>query len=237
MDYRKPAVFGENWSPSRYRVLPYFAREKELLLQPWISHILDVGCANGWNMSRFNQYVEQKQLTDTRVTTIGLDRVPQRVELAREHGPVMVASGLKIPVVDESIDVVYIQHVLHHIGDVPGALREACRVLRPGGYLFLIETVEDSPIIHWGRRMYSNWLGDEINAPFKFKELQELIAKSGYQITSGEQYSIFFWIWEIVPDQIPFMERLTPLFVLLERLLVQFLRQYGAHCYLVAQKL
>ena len=31
MDYRKPAVFGENWSPERYQVLPYFAAEREAL--------------------------------------------------------------------------------------------------------------------------------------------------------------------------------------------------------------
>ncbi len=143
---------------------------------------------------------------------------------------------LEVPIACESVDVVYIQHVLHHIGNVKQALDEAQRVLKPGGFLFLIETIEDSPIIRWGRRIYPSWLGDEINAPFTYKGLKELIDHSGFKISTTEQYSVFFWIWEIFPDQIPFMERLTPLFVQMELLFARFLRQYSAHCYIVAQK-
>src|SRR5210317_399592 len=119
MDYRKPAVFGENWSSSRYKVLPYFKVEKKFLMRPGVKRILDLGCANGWNMSRFGQYGR---------SAFGLDMVPERVELAADHGPVMIASGLDVPIAAGTFDVVYIQHVLHHIGDVERALGEAWRV-------------------------------------------------------------------------------------------------------------
>jgi SAM-dependent methyltransferase len=227
MDYRKPAVFGENWSESRFKVLPYFSVEKTLLMQPGVERILDLGCANGWNMSRFSQYGR---------SSFGLDTVPERVKLAKEHGPVLVASGLDVPVAAGSFDVVYVQHVLHHIGDVERALNEAWRVLKPGGILFLIETIEDSPIIHWGRRLYPNWMGDEVNAPFYFQSLKEQVANAGFQVAEAEQYSVLFWIWEILPDQFPILEKLTPLFVSLEQILVRNLKQYSAHCYLVAHK-
>ena len=194
MDYRKPAVFGENWSSTRYKVLPYFAEEKALFQQPDVALILDLGCANGWNMSRFDQYGR---------LSFGLDTVPERVKLAKKHGPVAVASGLEIPCAAESFDVVYIQHVLHHIGEVKTALQEARRVLKPGGILFLVETTEDSPIIHWGRRLYPEWMGDEVNAPFYFQSLQELVMQAGFTLSKAEQYSILFWIWEIFPDQFP----------------------------------
>jgi SAM-dependent methyltransferase len=227
MDYRKPAVFGENWSESRFKVLPYFSVEKTLLMQPGVERILDLGCANGWNMSRFGQYGR---------SSFGLDTVPERVKLATDHGPVLVASGLDVPVAADTFDVVYIQHVLHHIGDVERALGEARRVLKPGGLLFLIETIEDSPIIHWGRRLYPNWMGDEINAPFYFQTLKEQIADMGFQVTEAEQYSVLFWIWEILPDRFPGLERLTPLLVSLEQILVRKLKRYSAHCYVVAFK-
>ncbi len=227
MDYRKPVVFGENWSPSRYSVLPYFAVEKELLTRPGVDRILDLGCANGWNMSRFAQYGR---------SSIGLDMVHQRVDLARHHGPALVASGLDVPAADNSFDVVYVQHVLHHIGDVDRALAEARRVLKPGGHLFLIETIEDNPIIRWGRRLYPSWMGDEINAPFTFQSLQESVSAAQFQIVAAEQYSVLFWMWEILPDQYPSFERFTPMAAAFEQQLLRYFRPQSAHCFLVARK-
>ncbi len=227
MDYRKPAVFGQNWSKSRYRVLPYFAVEKAVMQRPEIGRILDLGCASGWNMSRFSQYGKP---------SLGLDVVPERVKLAAAHGPVMLASGLDLPLAAESLDLIYIQHVLHHIGDVERALAEVRRCLRPGGVLFLVETTEDSPLIRWGRRLYPKWLGDEINAPFYFHGLQAELTAAGFVVEKAEQYSVLFWVWEILPDHWPWMEKLTPLAVAVERLLVRFLRSFSAHCYLLVRK-
>lgn len=227
MDYRKPAVFGENWSPSRYKVLPYFAAEKRLLAQPDMQTIVEIGCGNGWNMSRFAQNGRR---------VIGLDAVEDRVRLAGVHGPSMLADGLQLPIASGTADMVYVQHVLHHIGNVQRALDEVWRVLRPGGVLFLVETIEDNPIIHWGRRLYPSWLGDEINAPFYFDELGEQLESKGFAVTENGRYSILFWLWEIMPDQIPAMERLTPAFVGVEQRLQQFWPQASAHCYFVARK-
>lgn len=227
MDYRKPVTFGDNWSPSRYKVLPYFAVEKQVFLNAPSPKILDLGCAAGWNMSRFKQYGR---------SPIGIDVVPDRVALAAHHGPVAIASGLDLPFANETFDIIYIQHVLHHIGDVDRALREVRRCLKPGGVLFLVETTEDNPIIRWGRRLYPKWLGDEINAPFYFVELKETLVQDGFKVETAAQYSVFFWLWEILPDQFPIMEKLTPLFVAIEQVLVKAFRNQSAHCFYVAVK-
>lgn len=227
MDYRKPTVFGQNWSPSRYRVLPYFAAEKRIVQRPDMGRILEVGCGNGWNMSRFAQYGR---------TAIGLDNIPERVALAAAHGPAILADGLTLPLADGSLDMVYVQHVLHHIGDVERALVEMNRCLRPGGVLFLVETVEDNPLIHWGRRLYPSWLGDEVNAPFRYAQLQQHVMGAGFEIEESGQYSVLFWLWEILPDQLPVMERLTPAVVPLEARLQRYTREHSAHCFLVATK-
>lgn len=227
MDYRKPAVFGQNWSPSRYQVLPYFAWEREIFARPDVQRILEIGCGNGWNMSRFAQYGRP---------TIGLDPVFDRVRLAATHGPALQGDGLLLPFAAGFFDLVYIQHVLHHIGDVGRALEEVRRVLRPGGVLFLVETVEDNPIIHWGRRLYPSWLGDEINAPFYFAGLQNTVAEAGFEIQHAGQYSVLFWMWEILPDQVPAMERLTPMMVPVEKALQKAWPNQSAHCFVVAQR-
>jgi SAM-dependent methyltransferase len=49
---------------------------------------------------------------------------------------VLDALGESIPLPDGAVDVVYARQVLHHIRELPQALRECARVLRPGG-LFL----------------------------------------------------------------------------------------------------
>jgi SAM-dependent methyltransferase len=226
MDYRKQVVFGENWSPSRYKVLPYFAVEKRVLAQPGVQRIVDVGCAAGWNMSRFVQYG---------LTPVGLDVVYERVRLARRHGAVALGSGLDLPLAASSVDAIYIQHVLHHIGDPRLALREVARVLRPDGRLFLVETIEDSPLIRWGRRLHPSWLGDEVNASFTYSELLGMVEEAGLRIQEGERYSVLFWLWEMFPDRFPSLEKATPAFVALEQAVSRVASRYSAHCYLVAQ--
>lgn len=227
MDYRKPVVFGENWSESRYKVVPYFAEERAYMIKPDVQKILDLGCAAGWNMSRFGQYGRKP---------IGIDVAGERVVHARRHGPVVVGSGLNLPFADGHFDCIYVQHVLHHIGDMDQALGEIWRCLGQGGILFLVETVEDNALIRWGRRLYSNWMGDVINVHFSFNSLQKEVAQKGFRLLNSDQYSVLFWLWEVLPDQIAPMEKLTPLFVAIEQVANRLAHRSGAHCFLVAQK-
>ena len=50
------------------------------------------------------------------------------------------------------------------------------------------------------------------------------------------QYSVLFWLWEVLPDQFPALERLTPAAVAVERGLQRVARHLSAHCYFVAAK-
>ncbi len=226
MDYLKPAIFGENWSPSRYKVLPYFGPEKEIVIHPRTQKILDLGCANGWNMSRFSQYGK---------AAVGIDVEMNRLKLARQNGDVAFASGLRLPFPDQSFDLIYIQHVLHHIDDVPAALREVHRCLKPTGWLFLVETVEDNPLIHLGRTVQPSWRGDAITARFRYDQLTQQLQDAGFSVSIREQYSVLFWAWEILPDRWSQLEKLTPFFVTLELGLQQFLNRFSAHAFWAAQ--
>jgi SAM-dependent methyltransferase len=46
---------------------------------------------------------------------------------------ILDAVGEDIPLPDESVDVVYVRQVLHHIRDLPQALKECARVLKHDG--------------------------------------------------------------------------------------------------------
>lgn len=93
--------------------------------------VLDVGCGQGIDVARY-------ALAGASVT--GIDLTPRHVELARSHA---AALGLDVEIVqgdaemlpfpDAAFDRVSSNGVLHHTPDMPAALREIRRVLRPGG--------------------------------------------------------------------------------------------------------
>jgi SAM-dependent methyltransferase len=56
----------------------------------------------------------------------------------------VIASGERLPLRNDSVDLVFGRQVLHHLNDLDEGLREARRVLRPGGRaLFVREHVAD----------------------------------------------------------------------------------------------
>lgn len=93
--------------------------------------VLDVGCGQGIDLYHY-------AAAGARAT--GIDLTPRHCELARQHLAVMdreaiVVSGdaEQMPFDEASFDGVSSNGVLHHTPDMPAALREIRRVLRPGG--------------------------------------------------------------------------------------------------------
>lgn len=87
--------------------------------------ILDVGCGAGALLSELAQYGE----------VTGIDMSPKAVAFCRERGiqNVSVSSAEHIAYPDRVFDVVLVLDVLEHIKDDHAAVREMCRVLKPGG--------------------------------------------------------------------------------------------------------
>jgi ubiquinone/menaquinone biosynthesis C-methylase UbiE len=98
--------------------------------------VLDVGCGQGIDVVQYAR-------AGARVT--GIDLTPRHVELARSHVralglSVEIVSGdaESLPFADASFDRVSSNGVLHHTPDMPAALREIRRVLRPGGEIRIL---------------------------------------------------------------------------------------------------
>ena len=124
------------------------------------AEVLDVGCGPG---------TITLGLARRAGRTVGLDASAAMVEEARSlavtsgvaNAAFEVGSAYDLPYADGSFDVVYAHQVMQHLAEPVRALREARRVLRPGGlvavrdsdYGTMVHAPVDPAIEHW-RALY-----------------------------------------------------------------------------------
>ncbi|HEV2762997.1 MAG TPA: class I SAM-dependent methyltransferase, partial [Pyrinomonadaceae bacterium] len=106
--------------------------------------LLDVGCGYGF----IGRYLVER--ADCRVT--GVDFQAHRARQPdSEDGRLKFVEGdcLRLPFAEAAFDVTLAVEMLHHLDpkDVPAALGEMCRVLRPGGALAVYEVNRFHPLI------------------------------------------------------------------------------------------
>ncbi|MBC7260975.1 MAG: class I SAM-dependent methyltransferase, partial [Chloroflexi bacterium] len=93
--------------------------------------LLDVGCGNGMFLERMRQLGWE---------VAGVEPDAAAVAVAREKMGLDVFQGsledAKFP--DEHFDAITMNHVIEHVPDPIGTLKECCRVLKPGGKLVVV---------------------------------------------------------------------------------------------------
>jgi 2-polyprenyl-6-hydroxyphenyl methylase/3-demethylubiquinone-9 3-methyltransferase len=97
--------------------------------------VLDAGCGGG---------LVAKGLAAAGARVVGVDRLPACLLVARRAVPdrfqPAAATLERLPFADASFDAVVAADVLEHVPDLPAAVAELTRVLRPGGS-FLFDTI------------------------------------------------------------------------------------------------
>ncbi|MDV3351366.1 class I SAM-dependent methyltransferase [Leptothoe sp. LEGE 181152] len=104
--------------------------------------VVDIGCGPG------NVYAELKNKMGTPKRLIGVDVSHGGLKMAEEFGyrPVL-ADAQALPFISEFADIVTINASLHHCDDMEQVLKEAARIVKPGGLLI---TDHDLQLSMWG---------------------------------------------------------------------------------------
>lgn len=112
---------------------PAFKDRWQALIGSWHNKIVvDVGCGPG------NVYRALRRRCGTPKLLVGVDIASASLRIAQELGytPVL-ADAQQLPFVSEFADIVVANATLHHCDDMAQTLREAARLVRPGGKLIV----------------------------------------------------------------------------------------------------
>ncbi len=123
----------------------------------------------------------------------GLDMTDDMLELAREN---QRKSGLKnveflkgaieqIPLPDKSVDVILSNCVINLSGDKPQVLREAFRVLKPGGRFAVSDTVTTGELPERLKNDLAAWSGC-ISGALEVEEYKRFLEEAGFTDVSVE---------------------------------------------------
>lgn len=130
----------------------------------------DLGCGTGTIVSLVAPYVR---------TVIGVDASEEMLAAARHRTAACRNVDLRrgsleaLPVADASLDAAVMVLVLHHLPAPVPALAEACRVLKPGARLLLVDMASHERE-EYRQRMGHVWLG------FSEDQLRRFVEQAGF---------------------------------------------------------
>lgn len=142
------------------------------------SRVLDVGCGKG----RFARVLAERH---PQAEIWGLDISVPMLKFAPPEVRTCAASMTELPFADAVFDAAYATESLEHAVEIPRAVAEICRVVKPGGRIVVI----DKNAEQWGRLETPEW-----EKWFHRRELERLLRRHCREVSSR-----FISYWEDLP--------------------------------------
>ena len=160
---------GKNHCPGRsWEAIGHLA----LRLVPAIS-VADLGAGEGLLSQLIAHRAERVWCIDNSVKMVEVG-----TELAKKNGFANLTYKLgdieRVPLPDKTVDLAILSQALHHASHPQTAVDEACRILKPGGQLLILDLKEHAFVK--AHELYGDlWLG------FKESALHGFLKKAGFQ--------------------------------------------------------
>jgi ubiquinone/menaquinone biosynthesis C-methylase UbiE len=130
--------------------------------------VADVGCGKG----RFARIVKER---NPGATVVALDLAEAMLRGIPPDIEPVAASMTALPLATEAFDGAYATESLEHAVDVPAAVAELARIVKPGGRIVIIDKNAEA----WGRLKTPEW-----EQWFGRKELEKLLSRHCRDVTS-----------------------------------------------------
>jgi Methylase involved in ubiquinone/menaquinone biosynthesis len=103
--------------------------------------VIDVGCGTGYLLRRMAERQE--------IIGYGIDLEPKMIDEAKQKCPEMniqVSPSENTPFDNNTFDVMTACMAYHHFSDKEGFIKEAARIIKPGGYLYIADPFFPFPV-------------------------------------------------------------------------------------------
>jgi ubiquinone/menaquinone biosynthesis C-methylase UbiE len=149
--------------------------------------VLEIGFGTGHNLPFIPTGVTRLLAVEPSARSVELAR--ERIEATPTEVEVIGLDGQRLPIDDASVDAVLCTWSLCTIPDAVAAVREARRVLRPGGTFHFIEhgTAPDANVRRWQDRLnpMQNRIGGGCNLN---RDIPGIVEAGGLAITKLDRY-------------------------------------------------
>jgi len=170
----------------RYRLKRRTEEVLKTIRQFWKSYpadIIDLGTADGRMLHSLHEAFP-------RAHCVGIEFNSELVRLAQQMFPgieITEGNAQNLTFSDNSFDVAIATAIIEHVPEPAQMIREACRVLRPGGILVLT-----SPAPFWEKiATFVGHLADDLhNEVMTLRKIQRLTSENGFSVLKAEKFML-----------------------------------------------